>query len=188
MVAPLKVVGEVSHAEQPEPSAPSVEADDQADSSARPRLERARWLCKRAWRRAITEWSSLAREGRLMGKGKSYLGETIDEDNPACPSGAHIFAASREVRKSMAQALQDSVDAESCGPEAPVSITDRVLQANEDLGRVSGSLRRGLADDGHLSLTELLELRECNDALARDVAATGRDLDRLIDRAEGSKG
>jgi hypothetical protein len=190
MPAPLKVVeeGESVHGEQAEACPSSVEADSSQESSTRFRLERARWQVKRAWRRAITELSSLGRESRLMGqKSRSYLGETIDDESQACPSGAHIWAASSEVRKSMALALLASVDAETARGDESAPIGDHLLLAAEDLGGLCCVHRRAIAD-GKYSRAELLELVDAHRKVTEDLGVLGRDLLRALERAEKGGG
>ncbi len=175
------------HAAEDEPARSRRQVDDEPVSSTRLRLDRARRLAKRVWRRAVLDLSSLGREAARMGlKSKSYLGQTVDDEDDACPSLAHVYAASREVRRAIALDLLSGVDAEELGAEVQVPIEQQVLLLTETCGQLSGTTRRALAD-GVYTADELRLMLEDAQRVADDAGALCRDLRKGIEEREASQ-
>ena len=89
---------------------PSAQPDSEAkpSSSRSPRLDRARTRAKAEYRRALDGKTS--KEALFLGVSKQVLSQLCDEDDQRCPSLAHVFAGTAEVKRAIARALLGSAD------------------------------------------------------------------------------
>jgi aminoglycoside/choline kinase family phosphotransferase len=150
-----------------------------AISSTSSRLDRARRLAGRAWRRAVTELSSVGRETQRMGlESRSYLGRTIDGRGTAHVSLAHVYAATSDVCRAIALDLLSHADSED--DDVPVSLPEQALLLQEDLGQLAGTMRRAMAD-GRLDREELLAVLEDAQRLLGNANALCRDARKALD-------
>lgn len=156
-----------------------------AISSTGTRLVRCRRLAGRAWRRAVTELSSIGRETQRMGiESRSYLGRTIDGKGGAHVSLAHVYAATSDVCRAIGLDLLSHADAED--DELPVPLTEQTWLLGEDLGQLQGTMRRAMADK-RLDRGELEALLEDGQRLLANGNSFCRDVRKALDALDGAR-
>jgi hypothetical protein len=103
----------------------------------------ARAEAKRAYRRAVLEFSSIRREARIAGCSPSWISRLVDEEDAAAmPSIALIWASSAEVQRAFGVQLQARADGRAAAAQTAEQIR-RLESALQTAQECLATLRRG---------------------------------------------
>jgi hypothetical protein len=115
----------------------------QPKSSTSVGTDAARAEAKRAYRRAVLEFSSIRREAKIAGCSPSWIARLVDEDEPAAvPSIALLWASSAEVQRAVSLQLQARADGRAAAAQTAEQIR-RLESALQTAQECLATLRRG---------------------------------------------